>query len=236
MKNTLEPLWKEFSGKLENFLRTKVGDPAVAEDLRQDVFLRLLQRLERGGSVGDVEAWLFRSARNAVIDHYRTRKATVAVPETLPDESVPEPAELEELRASFRRMISSLPEPYREAVTLVDLEGMKQQDFADRLGISLSAAKSRVQRGRDLLRGMLRECCTFGFDRRGRVIDCEPRSSARYRECCGGTGQAGGNFRRFLVVRPAQGIAAKPSRMRSVTLGVCFGVRRLVFAFGAEAC
>ena len=80
-------------------------------------------------------------------------------------------------------MIYSLPEPYRDALVLTELEGLTQKDLAKRLGISLSGAKSRVQRGREQLKTMLHECCTFEFDRRGMVIDCEPRKKDSCREC-----------------------------------------------------
>jgi len=63
-------------------------------------------------------------------------------------------------------MIEQLPEKYRVAIRLSEVEGA-QQDVADRLGLSLSGAKSRIQRGRLLLKGVLVQCCTFHRDRRG---------------------------------------------------------------------
>lgn len=82
-------------------------------------------------------------------------------------------------------MIDNLPEPYREAVVLTELEGLTQKELAGRLGISLSGAKSRVQRGRQQLKEMLFDCCRFEFDRRGGVVDCEPRSKSDCPECGG---------------------------------------------------
>jgi RNA polymerase sigma-70 factor, ECF subfamily len=80
-------------------------------------------------------------------------------------------------------MIFNLPEPYREALVLTEFDGLTQQELADRLNISLSGAKSRVQRGRRQLKQMLEECCTFEFDRRGKVIDCAPRAKGGCEEC-----------------------------------------------------
>jgi RNA polymerase sigma-70 factor, ECF subfamily len=88
-----------------------------------------------------------------------------------------------EMCDGFRRMIYSLPEPYREALVLTEFDGLSQQQLAERLGISLSGAKSRVQRGRQQLKEMLHECCTFEFDRRGKVIDCTPRTKTKCAEC-----------------------------------------------------
>jgi RNA polymerase sigma-70 factor (ECF subfamily) len=90
---------------------------------------------------------------------------------------------LEELLAAFRRMIYSLPDHYREALVLTEFNGLTQQDLADQLGISLSGAKSRVQRARAQLKQMLHECCNFEFDRRGKVIDCTPRKASVCPDC-----------------------------------------------------
>jgi RNA polymerase sigma-70 factor (ECF subfamily) len=183
MNATLEHIWHEFAGKLGQFIRARVTDPATAEDILQDVFVKLQKRLGQLQDPAKLEGWVRLVARNAIIDHYRTRKETVELSEALPAEPDANDGEIEELKASFRRMIYSLPEPYREAIVLTELEGLKQQELADRLGISLSGAKSRVQRGRAQLKQMLDECCTFEFDRRGKVIDCTPRKKAGCKEC-----------------------------------------------------
>jgi RNA polymerase sigma-70 factor, ECF subfamily len=72
-------------------------------------------------------------------------------------------------------MIQLLPENYREAVILSELKGLTQKEVARLQGTSLSGAKSRVQRGRSLLKNMLAECCRLEFDHRGRLCDYEPK-------------------------------------------------------------
>jgi len=183
MNATLEHIWHEFAAKLGQFIRSRVSDPATAEDILQDVFVKIQKRLGQLQDPAKLEGWIYLIARNAIIDHYRTRKETVEVPETLPVEPAANDGELEELLAAFRRMIYSLAEPYREALVLTEFDGLTQQELADRLNISLSGAKSRVQRGRAQLKQMLDECCTFEFDRRGKVIDCSPRREAGCKEC-----------------------------------------------------
>jgi RNA polymerase sigma-70 factor, ECF subfamily len=183
MNATLEHIWDEFSEKLGQFIRARVSDPATAQDILQDVFVKIQKRLGQLHDPTKPEGWIYLIARNAIIDHYRTRKETVEVPATMPVEPTANDGEIEELKASFRRMIYSLPEPYRDAVVLTELEGLTQRELANRLGISLSGAKSRVQRGRAQLKQMLDECCTFEFDRRGKVIDCTPRAKTGCDEC-----------------------------------------------------
>jgi RNA polymerase sigma-70 factor (ECF subfamily) len=183
MNATLEHIWLEFAEKLGQFIRARVSDPATAEDILQDVFVKIQKRLGQLQDPARLEGWIYLIARNAIIDHYRTRKETIEVPETLPAEPDARDGEVGELKAAFRRMIYNLPEPYREAVVLTEFDGLTQQELADRLKISLSGAKSRVQRGRAQLKQMLDECCTFEFDRRGKVIDCAPRAKAGCKEC-----------------------------------------------------
>ncbi|HWN93537.1 MAG TPA: RNA polymerase sigma factor SigZ [Methylomirabilota bacterium] len=183
MITTVENIWHEFAEKLRNFIRRRVGDDATADDILQDVFVKIASRLSTLDDPGKLQGWIFLIARHAVIDHYRTRKETVEVPETLHDESASDDPDIEPLKAAFRRMIDALPEPYRAAVTLTELEGLTQKELAARLGISLSGAKSRVQRGREQLRQNLVDCCRFEFDRRGRVIDCTPHRQESCPEC-----------------------------------------------------
>jgi RNA polymerase sigma-70 factor (ECF subfamily) len=101
---------------------------------------------------------------------HRTRKDRVEVPESLPAKPNGDDHELEERKGAFRRMIYSLPESYREALLLTEFDGFTQQQLSERVGISLSGAKSRVQRAREQLKEMRHECCTFEFDGRGKVL------------------------------------------------------------------
>jgi RNA polymerase sigma-70 factor, ECF subfamily len=94
-----------------------------------------------------------------------------------------------ELAGCLRPMISRLSGEYRQAVVLVDLEGLTQQAAAVQLGLSLSGMKSRVQRGRRQLKGMLEACCKIELDRRRGVLDYDLRdqqdSSCQDRPECG---------------------------------------------------
>jgi RNA polymerase sigma-70 factor (ECF subfamily) len=179
----LEHIWHQFADRLGQFIRSRVSDPATADDIRQDVFVKIHKRLGQLGNPANLEGWIYLITRNAIIDHYRRRKETVEVPETLPAEPESSDRDLEELKAAFRRMIHSLPDVYREALVLTEFDGLTQQELADKLGISLSGAKSRVQRARARLKQMLHECCTFEFDRRGKVMGCAPREVSSCPDC-----------------------------------------------------
>ena len=135
-------------------------------------------------SADKISGWLFLIARNTVIDHFRTTGKKAKLTEELPhdlevqlEEDMPALENPEALRDAFRRLLFALPEPHREALVLTEYEGLTQKQLADRLGISLSGAKSRVQRAREKLKDALLECCALEFDRRGNVIECEARNS-----------------------------------------------------------
>lgn len=181
--NETERLWGEFADQLGGFLRARVGSDAEAEDIRGEVFLKLHKELEAERTIHDLGAWLYRAARNAVIDHYRTRRSTEEVNETTLGSSAPDAPDISPLMASFRRMIHSLPDGYREAVLLADIEEIPHKEVAGRLGLSLSATKSRVLRGRAMLRQSLDACCRFERDRRGSVMDCVPHVQRSCKEC-----------------------------------------------------
>lgn len=187
MTLTLEDIWTRFATRLRLFIRGRVADDASADDILQNVFVKIQQRLGTLRGVEKIEAWVHQIARNAIVDHFRAQRPAGELPDDLaqPFEDSAGEAEKAALLAAFRRMISELPEPYRKAIQLTELEGLTQQQLATRLGISLSGAKSRVQRGRAMLKDMLLACCRFEFDRRGGIVECEPRKKAACRECGG---------------------------------------------------
>jgi RNA polymerase sigma-70 factor, ECF subfamily len=175
----VEALWHELSRPLSAFIRRRVADEDTAEDILQDVFLRMHTRLCGLRQTGSLEAWAYQIARNAVIDSYRTRRMHQELVEELPAEE--DFRDMEDLRAplaaSLRATAADLPEPYREALLLVDFEGWSQQALAEKQAVSLSGAKSRVQRARRMLRDLLLACCHFEFDARGGILDY-------YERCC----------------------------------------------------
>ncbi len=168
-----ESLWRAYRGQLLAFVRRHVDDDATAEDLLQEVFLRMHRNPDEPANP---RAWLYRVTRNAIADHYRARRPTEALPEGLPaPEADRSERAVRELAECLQPMIERLPERYREAVYLSEVEGRTQREIAEHEGISLSGAKSRVQRGRARLREMLTACCAIEQDRAGRIHDYEPR-------------------------------------------------------------
>lgn len=177
----VEMLWDRYRDRLLGFIRSKLSSPEEAEDILQEVFLRVHTGLCCLQEWPAMERWIYRVTRNLIIDHYRGRRMGEELGEEL--ESPYGLPELDEdpaarLAFSLRETVDELPEPYREALILTEYEGMSQAELARRAGVSLSAAKSRVQRAREKLKALLLECCHFELDRLGGIIDYEGRCAS----------------------------------------------------------
>ena len=175
---------------LQVFIARRVENTQTAEDLTQEVLLRLVR--SNANELADPAAWLYRVARNVIIDHYRTRR---------PDPAGVEASELsnsvdpfaddpslarQELAQCLRSLINQLDEPYRSAITAVDLDGRTHASVAAQTGLSVPGVKSRVQRARRQLRHLLTDCCDVQTSADGTVIDYTASPS-----CAAGIGCTG---------------------------------------------
>lgn len=187
--------WRELEGRLRAFVARRVPTAADVDDVIQEVFLRLARGV---GSLREEERlapWVFTIARNVVNDQHRRGAREVAADElaagiAAEEDAAESPLE-RELVACVARFVAELPAEQREAITLVELEGMSQKDAAELLGLSHSGMKSRVQRGRAELRRKLESACAIELDARRKVMECEPRACGT----CGSPGAARGDHR-----------------------------------------
>lgn len=182
-----EPLWRSLGETLRGFFRRRVPDPALADDLAQETLLRIYRGLGSLKEESRLRPWVFQIARNVLSDHFR--KAPDDLPlddgalETLTDER-DTGGNLDSTVGDWLFwMIGSLPPDYRDAVKLAEVDGLKAQEVADRLGISLPAAKSRILRGREKLQKVLGDCCEVHFDRQGHVMDYTRRNGGGCGTC-----------------------------------------------------
>lgn len=189
--------WAEFAARLKQYVGRRLP-PALADDVTSDVLLKLVGQQDKLAAAGNPIAWIHRVARNTIIDTYRRRATAGRVidedaagdarmaPEdagadgkagpTGPDDLVEEPVSaLSECVIPF---IRRLPAGYADALMLTEIDGLRQQEAADRLGISLTALKSRVRRGRGKLQQAVLGCCAVSANARGDILDFHPRTTA----------------------------------------------------------
>ena len=175
-----EQLWESFSRPLHQFIQRRVRDPHSAEDILQDVFLKIHTHIDTLRTQERLTSWIYQITRNAIADYYRAQRPTTELSETLPVvEEVVDDDVVRELSPCVSAMVAALPEAYREALRLTEYQGLSQKALGEQLGISFSGAKSRVQRARAKIKEQLLDCCHFQFDRAGRIIDYQSR-----RACC----------------------------------------------------
>lgn len=174
----LDAFWRSVSQQLHAFVRRRVRDADLAADLVQETLLRAQRH--RGSAPQDhLEAWLYRIARNLVIDHYRKTQAQRSVSLiAVPAHEVEDTSALTQVGGCVQPMLARLSDNERQALEQTDLGDKTQAEFARAVGLSLAGAKSRVQRARAQLGVAIQRCCTPEVDATGTMIDhgcnCQP--------------------------------------------------------------
>lgn len=166
--------WRQHSGEIRGWLLKRNSDVSACEDLLQDVFFKAFLQQEQFCSLENARAWLFRVASNAWIDQQRLRKHQVPVPDNLSQQEEVVMA-VDELSGCIPRVLSELAQADREAIIQCDLNGMSQREYADMKGITLVAAKSRLQRARKRLKKQLETACQIQRDASGTICCFVPR-------------------------------------------------------------
>jgi RNA polymerase sigma-70 factor, ECF subfamily len=190
-------VWEDLHASLRGFVSRRMANPADVDDVLQQVFVQVHRGLASLRDEDRVHAWIYRTARNVIADHYRRPAQRREVPSgglaelsAAAGSERPQPSAdeersaLSELAGCLRPLLETLPPADLQAITLVEIQGVTQAEAARRLGLSVSGMKSRVQRARQRLRGLVDACCRIELDRRGGIVDYETRAAAG----CGGCG------------------------------------------------
>jgi RNA polymerase sigma-70 factor, ECF subfamily len=186
--HSTETLWIEFHDRLRQFVARRVSNPADVDDIVQDVFLRIHQKIDTLHQQHRLHAWVYQITRNAIVDYYRSplRRREAPLPESLKQRMVDdEPLDegvLAEMSGCVAPILATLSARNREALVLTEINGMTQIDAARKLGVTHSGMKSRVQRARRQVRDALLDCCQIDIDRRGGIIGFESHNASC--DCC----------------------------------------------------
>jgi RNA polymerase sigma factor (sigma-70 family) len=151
-----ESLFRQFQGEVYGWIVRIVRDPGIAEDLTVETFWRIYRAHARFHPEGNFSAWARRIATNAALDHLRTARREVALPEDLAARAQPDPAVRREVHDRVERAFRELPAKLQVPATLALVEEESYEQIAEGLGISVGAVKSRVFRGVRLLRRKLK--------------------------------------------------------------------------------
>lgn len=180
---SFEDVAHELSRPLQRYLERMVGDPATADDLLQETLLRIARGLPEFEGRSSVKTWAFKIATRVAIDHSRrpdTRARTVDVDAAgdfpLAELDTDERLVVDEMNACVREVIDTLPEDYRAAIVLHDLQGLTARETAEICGCTLATAKIRIHRARAKLREALNRECVFYRDEDD-VLRCDRKPS-----------------------------------------------------------
>ena len=172
--NDIERIWSAYQNNLYSFIKKRVFEND-AEDILHDVYIKIHFRIRTLKDNTKLESWLYQITRNTVIDYYRSKKIIKEIPEWLEDPSVEESEQdSTEILSCLAPMINKLPDKYKRAIYHSEINGNTQKELAEIENISLSGAKSRVQRGRQMLKEMMLSCCTVVNIKNG-YVSCEDR-------------------------------------------------------------
>jgi len=177
-------LWQDYHQRLLSYVAKRISNTSDAEDIVQTVFLKIQQHPPQLKTIPQLEAWLLQVTKNTLVDYWRKTKPTTPLLDEhdYAAEQDPEPNENPWLNLSccLLAMMKDLPEKYKQAVELADLQEIKHKDIATMMGISESGVKSRVKRGREKLREMLISCCSD---------DCQCHEDTPEHGCCHSSSQ-----------------------------------------------
>ena len=173
---TVEEAWSEYQRRLLAFIRPKVETPEDAEDILLDVFEKLAKTASENTIPDNVSSWLYRVTKNRIVDYYRAKKRYEQLPDDLSEHN-DDAGAIAELSECILPMIRTLPELYQRPLLLSEIEGKKYKTVAAELGLSLSAVKSRILRGRNKLHEIVADCCSIYRNEKGEVIDYEQKTA-----------------------------------------------------------
>jgi RNA polymerase sigma-70 factor, ECF subfamily len=178
MKADIALIWNDFHKELRAHITKIVKNQADADDILQEVFIKIINNSDKVNHAENLRQYIYGIVRNAIADHFRKnpnggKEIPLAV-------SVEDEQSLNATIAEccVRPFINQLPEKYKEALLMAELQDVSQKDLAEKLNISYSGAKSRVQRGKEKLKELILNCCAYQSDVYGNLMEAERKTNA----------------------------------------------------------
>lgn len=189
-----EQVYAMFQPKIHRYLTRLVGDKE-AEDLTQEVFIKIDGALKTFRHESQLSTWIYRIATNAAIDRMRNPAFKRELAKDIPEGGFTDAREQDlaisaktcateeevahkETSECIRGVIENLPEHYRTILILSELEGLRNKEIAEVLGLSLDTVKVRLHRGKARLKQELTNYCDFYWDERNELT-CDPKAPVK---------------------------------------------------------
>lgn len=171
---------QEFYNYLKSYILGKVNDKSLAEDIVQEVMMKLIESHQKQKEITNIKAWLFQVSRNTIYDYYKKNNLEFNLDNdwNLEGESISEVSKIF-VSDYIIPMIELLPKNYAIPLMMSDIDKIPQKEIAQKLNLELSATKMRIQRGRTKLRDLFVECCDIEYDKQGNFIGCTIKQSCK---------------------------------------------------------
>ncbi len=166
---TFNEIWNKHQGHLLNFIKNNIDEALIAEDILQEVSIKLLDNINRKTEIENYKNWLFQVTRNTIADYYRKNKKHSELSLNQSESNTNSSACVCDLSGFVIK--TYLPKKYSQALYLSDIQQKPQQEIAEILDLSLTATKSRIQRGRKKLKELIGECIDIFYNKKGQVSD-----------------------------------------------------------------
>ena len=175
----IEVIWQEYRSSLTRFLQSRISNSADVEDLLQEILIKSFTGLKSLKNTHSFKSWIFQIAHNVIVDYYRKKGQSHELLEAglwEEQENDSDNSIHKQLSSCVIPFIQSLPQEHADLLMAIDIRGEKQKSLAEKKGISYSTLKSRVQKSRQLLKGVFDRCCQYNINSSGRIFDYEGKN------------------------------------------------------------
>ncbi|MDX1904488.1 MAG: sigma-70 family RNA polymerase sigma factor [Thermonemataceae bacterium] len=178
MTKDVTNIWTNFNKELKGFIYNKTRNSADTDDILQEVFVKIIRNIDKVNQSENLRQYLYGMVRNTLNDYFKNQKIFSDKTELQEQFSETEDNSLNETIAEccIKPFINKLPDNYKQALLITEFQHISQKELAEKLNISYSGAKSRVQRGKEKLKELILNCCAYQNDKYGNLIDTEDRN------------------------------------------------------------
>lgn len=159
-----DAIWKLYNDSLYNLIANKTSNYQEAEDILQEVSLKLVAAIDNNSDIKNIKSWLFQVTKNTIADHYKGKNRG-EIKESIFQQLHSSDNEIEGCVCDIVGFVikNYLPEKYAEPLYMSDIEKVPQKKIAEQMGLSISGMKSRIQRARIMLKEMVLECVEITY-------------------------------------------------------------------------
>lgn len=176
MKTEIEAIWMDLNGELYKFIYSRVNDEHIAKDILQEVFYKIQLNIDQLKNTTKLTSWVYQITRNSIIDYFRKSKKVNRNIEDF-DFAEKEDDNLDYSRLSdcINQKVDSLSEKHKEAIVLTAFKNYSQKELSQKLKLSYTGTKSRVQKAREILKEDILNCPRVEADTAGKLIDYDSK-------------------------------------------------------------